>query len=189
MTTPDEQRSAGVTRRKLLGRAGAAAATAGLGGVLPGCGSESSAPQEPASEVNAPEIRGLPASMVPMCGVYNFFSKAEAHTVEAFAMRLIPGDEHDPGAREACVVTYIDHKLARFKTFATPTYFHAPFAKPTAGHPGPQPGATETILVHKQDLALYGFQSNLTPQEAYRKGIVELDDHARAMFGKAFADL
>jgi gluconate 2-dehydrogenase gamma chain len=121
--------------------------------------------------------------------VYNFFTKAEARTVEAFAMRLIPGDENDPGAREACVVTYIDHKLARFETFATPTYFHAPFAKPTTSHPGPQSGATETILVHTQDLPLYGFQSNLTPQEAYRKGIVELDDHARVMFGKPFADL
>jgi gluconate 2-dehydrogenase gamma chain len=126
---------------------------------------------------------------VPMCGVYNFFSKAEARTVEAFAMRLIPGDEHDPGAREACVVTYIDHKLARFATFATPTYFHAPFAKPTAAHPGPQAGATETILVHDKNLPLYGFQSNLTPQAAYRKGIVELDDHSRSKYGKPFADL
>jgi|tagenome__1003787_1003787.scaffolds.fasta_scaffold20980225_4 gluconate 2-dehydrogenase gamma chain len=189
MTTPDENRPGAVTRRKLLGRAGVAAATAGLGSALAGCGTQAGQPPQAAVDVNAPGIPGLPASMVPMCGVYNFFSRAEARTVEAFAMRLVPGDERDPGAREACVVTYIDHKLARFETFATPTYFHAPFAKPTAGHPGPQSGATETILVHEQDLPLYGFQSNLTPQEAYRKGIVELDDHARAMFGKPFADL
>ena len=39
-----------------------------------------------ASDVNAPGIPALPASMVPMCGVYNFFTKAEARTVEAFAI-------------------------------------------------------------------------------------------------------
>jgi gluconate 2-dehydrogenase gamma chain len=189
MTTGDQD-TKGVTRRGLLGRAGAAAATAGLGGVLAGCGSASEAPPAPvAGDVDAPGIRALPSMQVPMCGVYNFFTRAEARAVEAFAMRLIPGDADDPGAREACVVTYIDHKLAQFETFATPTYFHAPFAKPVKGDPGPQAGATDTILVNERHLPLYGFQSNLTPQEAYRKGLVQLDEHARRMFGgKIFAE-
>jgi gluconate 2-dehydrogenase gamma chain len=191
MTNADEHQREGLTRRRLLGRAGAAAATAGIGGgVLAGCGSESDAPPpQVAANVDAPSAPALPTMQVPMCGVYNFFTREEARAVEAFAVRLIPGDASDPGAREACVVTFIDHKLARFATFATPTYFHAPFAKPTKGDPGPQAGATDTILVNEKDLPRYGFQSNMTPQEAYRRGLAELDKHAQRMFGKAFADL
>ena len=45
-----------------------------------------------------------------------------------------PGDETDPGARELCVTHYIDRKLAQYESFATPTYFKPPFAKPAKGH-------------------------------------------------------
>ena len=38
---------------------------------------------------------------------------------------------------------YIDHKLASFESFATPTYFQPPFAKPVDRSAGPQPRATE----------------------------------------------
>jgi gluconate 2-dehydrogenase gamma chain len=41
-----------------------------------------------------------------------FFSLDEADTVEALAARIIPGDEADPGAREAGVVHYIDRALS-----------------------------------------------------------------------------
>ncbi|MEA2333286.1 MAG: gluconate 2-dehydrogenase gamma chain [Thermoleophilaceae bacterium] len=43
-----------------------------------------------------------------------FLNRAEAATVEALACRIMPGDEADPGAREAGVVTYIDRGLAGF---------------------------------------------------------------------------
>lgn len=41
-----------------------------------------------------------------------FFSLEEANTVEALAARIVPGNEADPGAREAGVLTYIDQALS-----------------------------------------------------------------------------
>lgn len=41
-----------------------------------------------------------------------FFNESEARTVDAIAARIIPGDEADPGAREAGAVVYIDRALA-----------------------------------------------------------------------------
>ena len=41
-----------------------------------------------------------------------FFFLDEADTVEALAARIVPGNEEDPGAREAGVVYYIDRALA-----------------------------------------------------------------------------
>lgn len=43
-----------------------------------------------------------------------FLNEAEAATVDALAAAIVPGDESDPGAREAGVVTYIDRGLAGF---------------------------------------------------------------------------
>lgn len=43
-----------------------------------------------------------------------FFGEAEATTVEAITARIIPSDEHAPGAREAEAVTYIDRALSGF---------------------------------------------------------------------------
>jgi gluconate 2-dehydrogenase gamma chain len=43
-----------------------------------------------------------------------FLNRAEAAAVDALAARIMPGDEDDPGAREAGVVTYIDRGLAGF---------------------------------------------------------------------------
>lgn len=44
--------------------------------------------------------------------VPTFFNDHEARTVDALAHRIIPGDERDPGAREAGAVIYIDRSLA-----------------------------------------------------------------------------
>jgi gluconate 2-dehydrogenase gamma chain len=41
-----------------------------------------------------------------------FFNDSEARTVDAIAARIIPGDDDDPGAREAGAVVYIDRALA-----------------------------------------------------------------------------
>jgi gluconate 2-dehydrogenase gamma chain len=40
----------------------------------------------------------------------------EARTVEAIAERLIPGDDHNPGATDAGVVYYIDQAIGGFST-------------------------------------------------------------------------
>jgi gluconate 2-dehydrogenase gamma chain len=44
--------------------------------------------------------------------VPTFFNDHEARTVDALAARIIPGDEGDPGAREAGAVVYIDLSLS-----------------------------------------------------------------------------
>jgi gluconate 2-dehydrogenase gamma chain len=190
----------GLTRASLLKRAGVAAAALGAGGGLAACGSNESPGQVP-TDTNAASfppmppmpgtgMPGLPAMQAPTNqSVTSFFTRDEATTVEAIVARLIPGDKDDPGAREAGVPTYIDTKLAEFASFATPTYFDAPFAKPTAQPTGPQPQATTTILVRASELPRYGFQSSSTPQEAYREGLATLDRFTRRLHGDRFAAL
>ena len=43
---------------------------------------------------------------------FQFFTPEEADTFEAIAARIWPGDEDDPGAREAGAVHYVDRALA-----------------------------------------------------------------------------
>ena len=43
-----------------------------------------------------------------------FFNEHEARTVDAIAARLVPGDQNDPGAREAGAVVYLDRTLGGF---------------------------------------------------------------------------
>jgi gluconate 2-dehydrogenase gamma chain len=181
----------GMSRTRFLRVAGVAVASVGVAGVA-GCGGATE-PQstELSQDIDARQFPPLPPAQAPaLCTVFHFFDAGEARTVDAMTARFIPGTTEDPGASQACVVTFIDQKLASFHSFATKTYFHPPFAKAlNAGNPGPQPGATKTIFVAKKQLGRYGFQSSLTPQEAYRKGIAQLDRFARARYGAEFADL
>jgi gluconate 2-dehydrogenase gamma chain len=43
-----------------------------------------------------------------------FLNEHEARTVDAIAARILPGDEADPGAREAGATAYVDQALAGF---------------------------------------------------------------------------
>jgi gluconate 2-dehydrogenase gamma chain len=181
-----------ITRRRLLAGAGSLAAATGLLG-LSGCGeSETQAEQAAASaaDVDAPQLdfSEIVASQAPInCSVLSFFTREEAGTVDAFTARLIPGDGKDPGAREACVMHFIDRKLAEYDTFATPTYFKGPFAEPAKGR---KPGFHgDTVYVAEEDLERYGFQSSLTPQQAYRLGLRELERYSQQTHGLPFAAL
>lgn len=182
-----------LTRLTLLRRAGVAAGALGVGG-LAGCG-ESEGPANRAAllspDTEATELGWAPPQRPPLnCNLLGFFTPEEGRTVEAITARLIPGTPEDPGAREACVTGYIDHKLTQFASFSTPTYFHAPFAKPVDhGMPGPQEHAQDTILVAKSELSRYGFQSSQTPQETYRLGLEELDELMRSEHGAPFVEL
>ena len=190
--TPNEARK-GFTRRRLLVVAGGSAAAAGLV-TLPGCGGDDEATTGQLAlenaNVDAPQLRSEPyiPSQLPLnCTVLSFFTAAEARGVDAFTARLIPGSTDDPGAREACVTNYIDRKLAEHKSFATTTYFHPPFAKPAKDR---QPGFTgDTVYVDADELDRYGFQSSLTPQQAYRLGLKELDAYSRMLHHLPFEEL
>ena len=187
--TGDEAR---FSRGRLLKRAGVAAATIGVGATLASCGDNEPAKQVP-TDVNAsayPPMPPMPGMTAPTTRhLTSFFTKEEAATVDAFVARLIPGEPGSPGAREAAVPTYIDTKLSQFATFATPTYFHAPFAKPIPGLAGPQPNAGKTIEVNAAELPRYGFQSDATPQDAYRDGLAALDTFTRKEHGVRFVEL
>jgi gluconate 2-dehydrogenase gamma chain len=181
-----------LTRRRLLLAAGGSAAAAGLV-TLPGCGGdENGSTRTPLEDVNvdAPQLRSQPyiPSQAPLnCLLLSFFTADEARTVESFTARLVPGSPDDPGARDACVTNYIDRKLAEHKTFATTTYFHPPFAKPAKDRP---PGfAGNTVYVAEDELDRYGFQSSLTPQQAYRLGLEELDRYSRKLHRRPFEQL
>jgi gluconate 2-dehydrogenase gamma chain len=183
----------GLTRVTLLRRAGIAAGALGFVG-LAGCGDSEGPGNQAAllsSDTDATELGWAPPQRPPLnCSLLSFFTPEEARTVEAITERFVPGTPDDPGATEACVTGYIDHKLTAYKSFSTPTYFHAPFAKPVDhGTPGPQEHAKDTILVAKKELPRYGFQSSQTPQQTYRDGLEELDTLVRAEHGAPFVDL
>ena len=190
--TPNEARKV-FTRRRLLVVAGGSAAAAGLV-TLPGCGGDDEATTGQLAlenaNVDAPQLRSEPyiPSQLPLnCTVLSFFTAAEARGVDAFTARLIPGSTDDPGAREACVTNYIDRKLAEHKSFATTTYFHPPFAKPAKDR---QPGFSgDTVYVDEDELDRYGFQSSLTPQQAYRLGLKELDAYSHTLHHLPFEGL
>jgi gluconate 2-dehydrogenase gamma chain len=188
--TPEPAEPNGLTRRRLLARAGVLAATAELGmSTLSACGDNGSRGSALGGDVENREAGYLPPSRPAGAAIYSFFTPREAETVDAIIGRLIPGTADDPGAREAGVLTYIDTKLAQFATFSVPTYFHPPFAV-LVNHPvGPQQHASEQIDVEKEQLPRYGFQSSLTPQETYQKGIVLLDRYTKRRYRKRFVDL
>jgi gluconate 2-dehydrogenase gamma chain len=183
-TEPTERRR--FSRTGFIGRAGAAALTLGL----VACGEHPAQRAQPTPDYVAKDFPPLPPAKAPLCTVRSFFTTHEEATVDAFSSRLIPGSPEDPGAKEGCVTTYIDSKLAQFQDFATPTYFHPPFAKPLKkGAPPPNQVSKKTLLVASGELYRYGFQGSQTPQQAYRAGIEQLDAYTKNRFGLVFADL
>lgn len=173
--TPDDDRARS-TRRRFLAGAGTvtAAAAAGLH-VASRDGDEATVPSDTAA-VDFPPLP--PASLPPRDAVTEFFTRDEARTVEAIAARIVPGTPEDPGAREAGVARYIDHKLASFEAFAEPTYRHGPF-----------PRLDATLHLSGDEADRYGFQSSLTPQQIYRRGLEALGRYTRQRFRAPFADL
>jgi gluconate 2-dehydrogenase gamma chain len=97
-----------------------------------------------------------------------FLTRSEYEFVEAALARLIPADELGPGAKEAGVAVFIDRELAGGFGTMERCYRRGPWLE----------GAPEQ-----------GDQSPLTPREAYRAAIGEIDGECRNRFGKRFAEL
>ncbi len=99
---------------------------------------------------------------------YGYLTPPEIAFLDAAAERLIPTDELGPGAKDAGVTVYIDRQL--FSAWGTHgrNYRSGPWLEGTPEQ---------------------GFQSRLTPQEIFRIGIREINDHCRATYQKPFDQL
>ena len=98
----------------------------------------------------------------------SFFTEAEWRFVCAAVDRLIPRDEHGPGALELGVPQYIDTALQGPYGAGARTYLSGPILKVDP---------------------LFGYQSALTPRQQYRMGIPATDAQCRRLYGAAFVDL
>jgi gluconate 2-dehydrogenase gamma chain len=111
-----------------------------------------------------------PAPAYPTVDNYvpKFFAPAEWVFVNAACDRLIPTDEHGPGAVELGVPQYIDRQMLTPWADGAIWYMQGPFfeAKPE-----------------------FGYQSQLTPKQQYRLGIKAIDAVCQRGFRKTFAEL
>lgn len=102
-------------------------------------------------------------------GPWAFFTPDEGSAVEALMDRLIPPDDHWPGAKDAGCAVYLDRQLAGPYGTAQGLYMRPPFAE---GAPTQGP------------------QSPLTPAQRYRSGLAALAAHVKAGFaGKQVHEL
>ena len=99
---------------------------------------------------------------------YGYLTQMEVRFLDAAVERLIPTDELGPGACDAGVTCYIDRQLCSVWGTHGRNYRSGPWLDGTPEQ---------------------GFQSRLTPQEIYRIGIREIDEHCRAQHGKPFEQL
>lgn len=123
-----------------------------------------------------------------------FFNIHEAATVDALVSRILPGNADDPGAHEAGVVFYIDQVLGGANLgYTLKTYTQGPFPvvseEPVAVEAASTRDIYDYVNVASEQIARYGYQSILSPQELYRRGIEFLDAYAQSQFEGAFVDL
>lgn len=106
---------------------------------------------------------GVSAEYVP-----TFFNQEEWQFVLAVTDRLIPEDEHGPGAVSEGVPVFIDRQMELPYGHGQLWYMQAPFA------------SAEPEL---------GYQSNLIPRETWRRGIKAVNAHCQQQFKKPYAEL
>ena len=123
-----------------------------------------------------------------------FFNIHEARTVDAIVSRIMPGNADDPGAHEAGVVFYIDRGLSGANLgYTLKTYTQGPFPV-VSEEPVPVAAAStrdiyDYINVAGDQISRYGYQSVLSPQEMYRRGLEFVDAYAQSKHQKDFVDL
>ncbi|MGI6208419.1 MAG: gluconate 2-dehydrogenase subunit 3 family protein, partial [Anaerolineae bacterium] len=182
-----------LTRRAFL-RAVAAMAAASLVPGVAGCGPLRQRPPVQAEptpmplEAQYPEVPVAP-STPPSPDRLVFFTPEEAATVEALTARILPGTPDDPGAREAGVVTYIDHLLSHENGFPEKTYLSPPFAEIYPLPPGAQAPSDDVVWVAADQVQRYGYQSRLTNRDVYRIGLPAVNAYAEEVYGAPFASL
>jgi gluconate 2-dehydrogenase gamma chain len=130
------------------------------------------APGQAAAQSAAGEdaLRSAPAPNHPAVADYRpaFFTLAEWAFINAACARLIPSDEHGPGAVELGVPQYIDRQLGTPWADGAIWYMQGPFVEAP-----PE----------------FGYQSQLTPKQQYRLGIKAIDALCQQRLLKPFAGL
>jgi hypothetical protein len=140
-----------------------------------------------------PDHGGMPAMGTDQRPI-EFFNIHEAETVDALVSRILPGTVDDPGAHEAGVVFYIDRTLGGTNLgYTRKTYTQGPFPvvseEPVAVEAASTRDIYDYVGVPADLISRYGFQSVLSPQEIYRRGIGFVDAYAQSQFQKDFVDL
>ena len=123
-----------------------------------------------------------------------FFTIHEAATIDALTARIIPGDASDPGAHEAGVVYFIDRMLSGTNLgYDVKTYTQGPFPvteeSQTPVEASSAPDLYRAVFIESDNISRYGFQSVLSPQEIYRRGLDFLDIHTQTAYQADFIDL
>jgi gluconate 2-dehydrogenase gamma chain len=115
-------------------------------------------------------VPSAPAPATPANAVYRpaFFTPAEWAFLNAVCDRLIPNDEHGPGAVALGVPQYIDRQMGTPWADGAIWYMQGPFyeARPE-----------------------FGYQSQLTPKQQYRIGIKAIDAVCQHQFNSNFSEL
>jgi gluconate 2-dehydrogenase gamma chain len=117
----------------------------------------------PSSVAAAAKSEGVSVHYVP-----TFFNNEEWAFVLAATDRLIPEDEHGPGAVSEGVPVYIDKQMELPYGYGHLWYMHGPFA------------SAEPEL---------GYQSSLVPRETWRRGIRAVNAWCKKTYQKSFAEL
>ena len=123
-----------------------------------------------------------------------FFNNHERATVDAIVSRIFPGDADDPGAHEAGVVFYIDRSLGGANLgYTLKTYTQGPFPviseEPVSVTASSNRYQYDFIDLGTDQASRYGYQSILSPQEIYRRGLESLDAYAQSKHENDFVDL
>jgi hypothetical protein len=182
-----------VSRRLFLKGSSAAVASAGAAtiGTVAVIDSHRATAQDAATPV---ADHGAMAATTTDQRAIQFFNIHEAATVDALVSRIMPGSADDPGAHEAGVVFYIDRSLGGTNLgYDLKTYTQGPFPV-VSEEPVPVEQAStrdiyDFVNVAAEQIARYGFQSVLSPQEIYRRGIEFVDAYTQSQFQKNFVDL
>jgi gluconate 2-dehydrogenase gamma chain len=187
---PHDRKTIRLTRRNLVAGSGAALATTGMASI--GAATTQAFQATPA----ASSTEAMPLDM-PMEGPQRpaaFFNLHEAATVDALVSRILPGTADDPGAHEAGVVFYIDRSLGGTNLgYSLKTYTQGPFPV-VSEEPVPVAAASsrdiyDYVNVAADQIARFGYQSVLSPQEIYRRGLEFVDAYAQDQFEQNFVDL
>ena len=188
-----------LNRRRFVQGSGAAVAGAGMvtaaavaQGATPAGTPAMATPATPIG--GTPEAIGTTTPLAPGSTPVMFFTTEEAALVDAIASRIMPGTPDDPGAHEAGVVAYIDRQLHGTNLgYDLKTYTQGPFLA-TEESPVSVENSSATnqyvqSYIPTADVSRYGYQSIMTPNVLYRRGLQFVDVYAQSQYQKNFVDL